>query len=59
MKLKQHIYASGDNPAPLVKAAMEALGRPGTRLRSPHLPLDDGVREGITKALQEFRDDIG
>jgi 4-hydroxy-tetrahydrodipicolinate synthase len=58
LRLKRRIYASGENPAPLVKAALEALGRPGTGLRSPHQPASATARQAIEDALEEFREDL-
>lgn len=58
LRLKRRIYASGENPATLVKAALEALGRPGTGLRSPHQPASAAARQEILGALEEFREDL-
>jgi dihydrodipicolinate synthase/N-acetylneuraminate lyase len=59
MRLKQRIYSLGVNPAPLIKTATECLGMSGAQLRSPHAPIDSGVRETLAAHLDDFRDDIG
>jgi 4-hydroxy-tetrahydrodipicolinate synthase len=58
LRLKRRIYASGETPAPLVKAALEALGKTGTGLRSPHEPASAAARQEIMDALAEFRGDL-
>ena len=43
---------------PLIKAAMEALGRPGTGLRSPHEPVNQATKQAIAAAVKDFATEI-
>jgi 4-hydroxy-tetrahydrodipicolinate synthase len=59
MRLKMRIYGKGGNPTRVIKAAMDALGRPGTGMRSPHMPAGEAERKAIARAVAEFREQIG
>jgi 4-hydroxy-tetrahydrodipicolinate synthase len=53
LRLKRVLYGTGANPPPVVKAAMDHLGLPGTGIRPPQLPASDAERAIIAGALDE------